>query len=172
MENSSAWSVASSRLWLRPSRGLAMKGKGAKLLLWVAIALLAFASAVGAAHEVRDKDAGCFKKIAWQESSFGAQDDPEEIFVSAEAFDQLAGCVRQVAPAMAGPTGRIVHLGRTYVRSPQYPGACDKIKGDRVRYEWCTGARGPSTHDPKLIGCTNEYCDFNVADTQRRFGGN
>jgi hypothetical protein len=149
-----------------------MKGKGAKLLLWMASALLACSSAASAAHEARDKAAGCFKKIVWQESSFGAQDDPEEIFVSADAFDQLAGCVKPAAPAMAVPTGRIVHGGRTYVRSPQYPGACDALKEDRIRYEWCTGARGPATHDPKLIGCTNEYCDFSVADTRRRFGGN
>jgi hypothetical protein len=140
-------------------------------LLWAASAFLALSSAASAAHETRDKASACFRKIAWQETAFGAQDDPDEIFVSAEAFDQLSGCINEVTAATAVPAGRIIHRGFTYVRSPQYPGACDGLKGDDIRYAWCTGARGPATHDPKLIGCMNEYCDFSVAETRRRFGG-
>ena len=148
-----------------------MKGKRSRWLLWMVGVVLEFSSVASVAHEARDKAAGCFKKIDWQETAFGAQDDPDEIFVSAEAFDQLAGCVNPGASSSVAPTGRLVHRGFTYVRSPQYPGACDALKADAVRYAWCTGARGPSTHDPKLLGCVNEYCDFTLADTRRRFGG-
>ncbi|HVI54015.1 MAG TPA: hypothetical protein VM621_03055 [Luteibacter sp.] len=148
-----------------------MNGKGSRFLLGMASILLAVWSVSGVAHEARDKASGCLKKVDWAASAFGAQDDPDEIFISAEAFDQLAGCVTQAAGSTGGTPGRIVHRGFTYVRSPAFPGACDGLKADAVRYALCTGARGPSTHDPKLIGCVNEYCDFSMADTRRRFGG-
>jgi hypothetical protein len=148
-----------------------MNGKGRRSLLWMAGFLLAVWSATGVAHDARDKTAGCFKTVDWAATAFGAQDDPDEIFVSAEAFDRLALCVAQKTASSGSPAGRIVHRGFVYVRSPQYPGACDELKTDAVRYALCTGARGPATHDPKLIGCVNEFCDFSVADTRRRFGG-
>jgi hypothetical protein len=147
-----------------------MNGKGSRSLLWMACVLLAVWSAASVAHETRDKASGCLRKVDWKATAFGAQDDPDEIFISAEAFDELAGCLVQVGVASGGPAGRIVHRGLIYVRSPQYPGACDELKTDAVRYALCTGARGPATHDPKLIGCENEYCDFSVADTRLRFG--
>ena len=147
-----------------------MKGKGSRSLLWMASVVLALWSAASVAHDTRDKTSGCLKTVDWQATSFGAQDDPDEIFISAPAFDQLAACVAHGAAPSGAPSGRIVHRGFTYVRSPEYPGACDELKADTVRYAWCTGARGPSTHDPKLLGCVNEYCDFSVADTRRRFG--
>jgi len=141
-----------------------------KRLLWIASVLLSLWSVQGLAHNARDNTSVCLKTVDWQAAAFGAQDDPDEIFVSAEAFDQLAGCVARGAAPSGAPSGRIVHRGFTYVRSPEYPGACDELKADTVRYAWCTGARGPATHDPKLVGCVNEYCDFSVADTRRRFG--
>jgi hypothetical protein len=141
-----------------------------KRLPWIASVLLSAWSAAGLAHNARDNTSVCLEKVDWQATAFGAQDDPDEIFISAEAFDQLAECVAHAA-ASGAPSGRIVHRGLTYVRSPEYPGACDELKADTVRYAWCTGARGPSTNDPKLIACKNRYCDFSVDDTRRRFGG-
>lgn len=57
------------------------------------------------------------------------------------------------------PISKITHRDIVYVRSPEYPGVCDDLKSNLVAYEWCTGARGPSTQDQRLYECKDEQCD-------------
>ncbi|HVI55992.1 MAG TPA: hypothetical protein VM621_13190 [Luteibacter sp.] len=64
-----------------------------------------------------------------------------------------------VGVALQKPVAKIVRGDVSYVRSPEYPGFCDSLKGNAERYEWCTGTRKPGSQSEQLRACKDQYCD-------------
>lgn len=64
------------------------------------------------------------------------------------------------------PISEIVHGGISYIRSPNFPGKCDNLKGNAENYEWCTGAREPGPQDPRLTACRNQFCPPECATSE------
>jgi hypothetical protein len=95
---------------------------------------------------------------------------PVGIYIRMQSHDLVIGSGTEEQPTsfkranyqdgtvLMTPIAKITHHDIVYMRSPEYPGVCDDQKSNGVAYEWCTGARGPSTQDPRLVACNDESC--------------